>query len=395
MAANRIRETVSRHYRYFIVGGLFLVLVILLVIFLLTRGTNVAKDGENSGIGDVTSSVEVPNDKYEVDAYPLVNNICTSYMDAMAHGDSDTMASLSNALSDERRAFFEAQAQYLTNYTDYHFYTKKGPVDNSYLVLITYNLQIVDDVNKLPALCSLYVCTDGQGNLFINNADMSADEEAYILALASQDDFKELQDGVQLEYNEIIDNNPDIANRVTELRGRISSDVQVKLEAKKQAETEAAAAAAAQEAAAAQAAAATRVRATTGVNIRASASTEADSLGKATAGQEFTRYEVMDNGWSKIEYNGSEAYIKTEYLEEIADASAEGGEGAEAAAPREPGSMITIKENVRIRAQANTDSEVYETASAGTQFKLISEENGWCKIEYKGKEAYVKSDFVK
>ena len=46
-------------------------------------------------------------------------------------------------------------------------------------------------------------------------------------------------------------------------------------------------------AAAEKAAAATTVRATDVVNIRASASTEADSLGKASQGQEFTRYEEV------------------------------------------------------------------------------------------------------
>ena len=392
MAARRMKETFSRYYRYFIVGGLFLILVIILAVFLATRGTDVADEGAQSGLDAITSSVEVPTDKYEEDAYPNVNTICTSYMNAMSIGDSDTMASLSNALSDERRAFFEAQAQYISQYTDYHFYTKKGPEADSFLVLVKYDLQIIGDANKIPALCSLYVCTDGSGTLYINNADLSPDAEAYILALASQEDFKKLQDDVQLAYNEMLESNAELSARVTELRGQINSDVQVKLEAKKQAETEAAAAQAAQEAAAAQAAAATRVRATDVVNIRASASTEADSLGKASVGQEFTRYEVMDNGWSKIDYNGTEAYIKTEYLEEIQDAPAEGGE---ASAAREPGSTITVKENVRIRSQASTESDVLGSASAGDTFTLVAEENGWCKISYNGGDAYIKSDFVK
>ena len=395
MARKSVKDTMSKNIRFFIVGGLFLVLVIVLVIFLLTRGTDVAEESQSGGIEEITSNIEVPKDKYEEDAYPNVNTICTSYMNAMSIGDSNTMASLSNALSDERRAFFEAQAQYISQYADYHFYTKKGAQDNSYLVLVTYTLQIVGDANKLPALCSLYVCTDEAGTLYINNSDLIPDEEAYILALASQDDFKQLQDDVQLKYNEMLDKNPDLSARVTELRGQINADVQAKLEAKKQADTEAAAQAAAAEQAAAQAAAATQVKATTAVNIRASASTEADSLGKASEGQEFTRYEVLENGWSRIDYNGQEAFIKTEYLEEIAaDTGGEGGE-TEAAPTREPGSTITVKENVRIRSQSNTDSEVLGNASAGDTFTLIEETNGWCKFTYDGKDAYIRSDFIK
>ena len=393
-SAGSFRESMAKNYRYFIVGGLFLILVIVLVIFLATRGTDVVKEGEqNSAIEDIASSVEVPKDKYEQDAYPNVNTICTSYMNAMSIGDSDTMASLSNALSDERRAFFEAQAQYISQYADYHFYTKAGPEENSYLVLVTYTLQIVSDANKLPALCSLYVCTDESGTLYINNSDLSENDEAYILALASQDDFKQLQDDVQLAYNDMLEKNPDLSARVTELRGQINSDVQAKLEAKKQAETEAAAAQAAEEAAALAAANAKTVRATDVVNIRSSSSTDSEVLGKTSQGQEFTRYEVLENGWSKIDYNGQEAYIKTEYLEEVNQEA--GAESSEVAANvREPGSTITVKENANIRSQPNTDSDSLGKASAGDTFTLVEEKDGWCKFTYDGKDAYIRSDLI-
>lgn len=389
------REKMSGNFKYFVVGGLFLVLVIILIIFLLTRGTDVATEETESPIDAITSSVEVPKDKYKVDEFVNVNSICTSYMDAMSVGDSATMASLSNALSDERRAFFEAQAQYIGQYSDYHFYTKVGPEENSYLVLVTYNLLISGDANKVPALCSLYVCTDpASGTLYINNSDLSSDDEAYILALASQDDFKKLQDDVQLEYNELMDSNSELSSRVSELRNQINTDVQAKLEAKKQAETEAAAAQAAEAAAAEKAASATTVKATDVVNIRASASTEADSLGKASQGQEFTRYEVMENGWSKIEYNGQEAYIKTEYLEEVAPAGGDASAEGEQPAGREPGATIKVKENVKIRAGASTDSEVLGLAQNGDTFTLVEEANGWCKITHDGKDAYIKADYV-
>lgn len=396
MAKIRFKEMVSKHYRYFIVGGLFLALVIILIVFLLTRGTDVAEESKDGNEGIVTSNIEVPKDKYEEDAYPNVNNIVTSYMDAMSVGDSDTMASLSNSLSDERRAFFEAQAQYIGNYSDYHCYTKKGPEENSYIVLTTYTLLVKEDPTRIPGLLSLYVCTDTSGALYINNGDLSSDDEAYILAIVSQDDFVKLQDKVQLEYNEILNSNAALSSRVQELRTQINTDVQTMLEAKKQAETEAAAAAAAEEAAAQQAANATTVRATDNVNIRASASTEADQLGKATVGQEFTRYEAMDNGWSKIDYNGQEAYIKTDYLEEVttSDGNGEGAESESESAPREAGSVIKVKENVNIRSGPNTDSDILGKANGGDTFTLVEEVNGWVKFKYDGKDAYIRADFI-
>ena len=391
-SAGSFGDFMANNFKYFIVGGLFLILVIVLIIFLATRGTDVAKEGESTGIDEITNSVEVPKDKYEQDAYPNVNTICTSYMNAMSIGDSDTMASLSNALSDERRAFFEAQAQYISQYSDFHFYTKKGPEENSFLVLVTYTLQIVGDANKLPALCSLYVCTDPSGTLYINNSDLSEQDEAYILALASQDDFKKLQDDVQLAYNDTLEKNADLSARVTELRGQINTDVQAKLEAKKQEETEAAAAQIAEEAAAQAAANASQVKTTDVVNIRATASTESDSLGKTTQGQLFTRYEVLENGWSRVDYNGQEAFIKTEYLEEVAPAGDSGSDPAPNS--KQPGDTIRVKENANIRTAPNTDSNSLGKASAGDTFTLVEEVNGWYKFTYDGKDAYIRADLV-
>ena len=398
MKTKNFREFIARHYRYLIVGGLFLILVIVLIVFLATKGTNVVDEEEMASTGVITSSIAVPKDKYEVDAYPSVNTIVTTYMDAMSQGDSAKMASLSNSLSDERRAFFEVQAQYIGSYSDYHFYTKKGPQDNSYIVLATYNLLISGDTTKIPGLLSLYVCTDTTGALYINNEDLSDDEEAYILEIVSQDDFVKLQDEVQLEYNKIIDKDTALAARVSELRTQINSDVQSSLEQQKQEEADKAAQQAAEEAEAEKKASATTVKATDVVNIRKEANTDAESLGKAEVGQKFTRIEVMDNGWSRIEYNGAEAFIKTEFLEEVSDSASnsenENKKEESSSNKRSEGDTIKVKENVNIRSESNTDSEVLGKASAGDTFTLKEEKDGWCKIKYDGKDAYIKSDYV-
>ena len=61
-----------------------------------------------------------------------------------------------------------------------------------------------------------------------------------------------------------------------------------------------------------------RVRATTVVYVRSAPDKDDDSnkLGKAKEGEEFTALGA-DNGWTRILYNGSEAYIKSDYLAEV------------------------------------------------------------------------------
>lgn len=51
-----------------------------------------------------------------------------------------------------------------------------------------------------------------------------------------------------------------------------------------------------------------------GINIRSSYSTSSSSIGKLKKGEEVTRIGVGSNGWSKVNYNGTTAYISSSLL---------------------------------------------------------------------------------
>lgn len=394
MAKKSFKEVLHKNYRYFIVGGLFVVLVILLIIFLVkNKGSDKADDETASTIPELETTVEVPKDKYEENAYPAVNALVQAYLDAMSTGDTDTMASVSTGMTDDMKAFYQAQAQYIGNYSNYNVYTKKGPQDNSYFLLATYDLLVNGQSKTLPALLSLYVCTNESGALYINSGNLSSDEEAYILELVAQKDFAELIDQVELDYNNALEEDDELASAVATLKDEINQGAQSILAEQQQQELEEAAQAEAQAQADALAASATQVKCTgDNVNIRASASTDAESLGKTTAGEVYTRYEEMDNGWSKIDYNGQEAYIKSEFLEPIETESTDGSEAS--TDDTQAGGTVTVTENVNVRKTASETGEKIATAHRGEQFELIEKADGWCKINYKGQEAYVKADYV-
>ena len=151
------------------------------------------------------------------------------------------------------------------------------------------------------------------------------------------------------------------------------------------------------------------VRTTDVVNIRKSDSEEADKIDKAQIGQEFTLLEERGNGWSKISYNGGEAFIKSDYLEvvdeeviETVEAESQQQEPAEQSTASSEASnestngKVTVIESVRVRKSASTDGEVLGTVYAGTELELIMKQaDGWTKVKYEGQTAYVKSDYVK
>lgn len=386
-----MKDFISKNIRYIVIGVLFIILVIVIIAFV-KKGADESSDNSQASesLYLPETTVTVPTDEFEVDAFPAVNTLLEAYLNAYAAGDADTVASLSNVLSEEERVKIQVQAKYLEGYSDYKVYTKSGPQPNSYFAFVTYSIKFAGLDNVIPALSSLYVCTNETGALYVNKSEPTEDEKAYFQNVAIQPDADKLCQEVEVAYNAVLEKDDAAAAFMPTLKSQINQEVKDTLAKQQQADAAAQAAAEAEAQAAAELANAVTVRVTELVNIRASASTEAESLGKATAGMEFTRYEIMDNGWSRIDYNGSDAFIKSDYLEEVtADAPTEDG-----AAQIGASGKVTVKENVNIRETPDEAGNKLGVAYRGEQFDFIELKDGWAKVKYDGKEAYIKADFV-
>ena len=111
-------------------------------------------------------------------------------------------------------------------------------------------------------------------------------------------------------------------------------------------------------------------------------------------------------------FRSREAYIKSDYLEEAAQetadtqvASSEGSdedqEEEEAEASQEISTAenstgkVTVIESVKVRKSASTEAESLGTAYTGEELELLMKQaDGWTRVKYKGQSAYVKSDYV-
>ena len=252
-----------------------------------------------------------------------------------------------------------------------------------------------------------YIGQDENGDYFINDGTYDDAIWSYIKDVTLQDDVVDLNNKVVVEYNDLLAEDEELSDFIAYLKEKINEDVGEILAQAETADTEQEAEAQEQETEEAQAdegqteTVVKTVRATDVVNIRSSDSEEADKIGKAQIGEEFTLLEERGNGWSKIEYNGADAFIKSDYLEavseETVEASAETAQEQEAEpdAAQAASGTVKVKESVRIRKSASTDGEVLGTAYAGEEYPLLMKQaDGWSKIEYKGQTAYVKSDYV-
>lgn len=362
---------------------------------------------------DVSSAtVAVPQVPLEQDTVPGINEFIETYYNAMVEGDTDTLSRIVDYMDATELIKAVEMSKYIESYPTVEVYTKKGPREGTYLTYVYGEMKFYDYERPVPGLSVFYVCTDENGDFYINEDGEEDDNELhYMREISLQDDAIDLNNRAAAAFNDMVAEDSELAAFIVELNDEIDKNVG---EALAQAEgseqtgdetqEETSETTEAEEEQEGPTMVVTKVKATDVVNIRTSDSETADKIGKAAVGDEFTLLEKKGNGWSKIEYDGGEAFIKSDYLEpsetEVAVADdeepeAEPEETDNDSTPTASQDTVTVKENVRIRSGASENSEKLATAYTGDKLKVIMKQaDGWTKIDYNGKTAYVKSDYV-
>lgn len=367
---------------------------------------------------------ELPELELELNAYPGVNTLMNDYYAAMAAGDVETIESMNAYVDDREKIRIQEMSKYVDSYQELDVYTKLGPVEGSYLVYVYSKVKFTEYDKLVPGMKAFYVCTDENGNCYINGGETNSVVTNYIRDISLQDDMVDLNNKAVAEYNELLESDDELKAFLADLSNRIDisvGEILAKAEEEARAAEEAQAAAEetpAEEGEEAQSNTVKKVRATDVVNVRSSDSETADKLGKAQIGDEFTLLEERGNGWSKISFEGQDAFIKTEFLEvaseeavtednSTAQAEAEAAatnnqtetaQNQEETAPvatDSTGETVTVVENVNVRKSASESGEKLGLAYMGEKLEVIMKQaDGWTRVKYNGQTGYVKSDYV-
>lgn len=355
------------------------------------EANTVLADGE--GTGDTVDAQETAlkeNDNPEIKA------LIEAYYAALADGDVDTIRTLVDVIDGADVMWIEELSKYLEAVPTLDIYTKPGPVDNSYMIYISLTEKFTDYDNPIPGLETKYVCADENGKYYICNSDNGDESEVeYMQYINLQEDVIDLNNKIAVEYNNMVAEDEELQKFLADLEAEINknigetlalateNDVEEDTDIEGTESTE-------------PVTVVTKVKAIEVVNIRSSDSETADKLGKAAIGDEFKLIEKIENGWSKVEYEGKEAYIKSMYLEDIEFADAAPADTTETQTDdMTVTGTVTTTANVRIRSAASENSEKLGVAYEGQKLDVIMKQaDGWTKIKYNGQIAYVKSDYV-
>ena len=149
------------------------------------------------------------------------------------------------------------------------------------------------------------------------------------------------------------------------------------------------------------------------VNVRSSAAMESSVLGKLNDGDAVVVVGCND-GWLKIEYNGSVAYINEDFVTgdfvkhisgnmdsdtQEAPAPVEAQVAQIEAAPKAVTgdalyAVVSSSTGLRLRSAANTESKVLTLIPSGVALDVSGQEQGWIKVNFAGYEGYISDEFV-
>lgn len=400
-----IRDYVVKHCKIIFPIVVIVVAAMTVVFALGARKEKAAADSQQAESQSLQQDSSEAEQSAAIEDIPLVVNedgelytLLATYYNAMAEGDTETILSVCSEYSENELLRLQERAKYLEYYPALEIYTKPGPEAGSTVAYVYYKLVFVNHAEEVPGFQAWYICTNEEGNLYINTTgELPEDVNDYIVTVSTQADVVELYNKVQVEYNEVITAHPELLTYMQELSAQVNTSVGTVL---------------AQENASnageggntdttenenggdtgtdVQPSEETPVdngpqyaTATTTVNVRSSDSEQADKLGKVTGGSRVQVQEVIANGWTKIVFEGKDGYIKSEYLQM-----------AESAAGQDVIGTVTATTNINVRSAASETADRLGVLAAGESLDLLADENGWCKVKYNGQVGYVKSDYV-
>ena len=376
---------IDKHF--FLVATLIFAICVGAVAFIVVKVAE-ARDDKEKRMREQTVMGELSEDgrDYALEEAPEeISKVMREYHMALAEYDEEVLTRYLMDANQYELDCIAVKSEYIESYGNIKCFCQKAAAEGAYYVYVSYDLKLKDYTEIMPGVNVFYYCLDENGNPKIcTEEDIDEEIKVDLYVAYSRQEVQDLYNNVGLAYNEVLDSNEELKTFMKGWSEMIKQDMTRRV-ALREATVQTSEVPSEEPSEEVPVDTTIMVEPKTNVNVRGSASEKGELKGQVGPGTQLTCVEQMINGWSHVIYNGADGYIKSDFLNVV-------GEGGETITS---GSFVTVKEGVNIRAEASTSSTVVGMADPGTKLELIEKQNnGWCKIKYNGKEAYVKSDYV-
>lgn len=280
---------------------------------------------------DETASVLLEEPLLE-NEYPEVNQLMQEFYQSLATGDVETIRTLKDYTDDTELITYEKKSEFIESYSDIVCYTKDGTLEGTYYVYVSYNVKFKDIETVAPGLNTWYVYTNDSGVLQIDG-DMDENITATLKLVTNQDDVVDLFNKVDVRYNEAVAQDETLNTFLTELPNQIKTSVGVAL----------------------------------------------------------AQLETENNDTQQV----AEASLQEETQPVSEETSGAPTESQEVQVSQVVNQQVKTTDTVNVRASDSEQADKLGKAQKGEVLTRVEEKlNGWSKVIYNDKEAYIKSDYL-
>lgn len=146
------------------------------------------------------------------DAYPQINDFFKKYFAMRVKGDTDEIADIHRGLKKEDKISIAVKADHIEEYRDISCYTVEGLEDDSYAVMVSYELKLKDVDTAVPGLYSFYIKKDDGGEWYIQDYGAMSDEEReFCESISYKTGVVKLKNRIDKEYEERLKEDSDLA----------------------------------------------------------------------------------------------------------------------------------------------------------------------------------------
>ncbi len=177
---------------------------------------------------------QTDNQEEEADANPEITELISTYYNSYASGDLDKLSGIAQKLSDMEKDYIKMMNEHVESYGNVSCTVADGVKEGSHIVAAVYQMKLAGVDETLPGMNIFYVQTDKKGGLYINNLYSSFNRELkeqktkkkvikLIEEFENGDVVKKLQEDVQSEYDKKVAANEDLQKKLNEMVDAIAN----------------------------------------------------------------------------------------------------------------------------------------------------------------------------
>ena len=322
------REWLSDNLRYILLGlAIILILIIAFCVVRLVTGSS-GSPSSNTETADNVKVTEAAlentqqesagaeeNDTQEETAAQgtssltkddaAILTLVKKYYEAAAAKDIATLETICDPWNEEVKESI-LQNNVIQSYDNISTYSKKGPVENSFVVYTYYEGKIANIDTEVPSLTMLYLTANEDGNLVVSDRKASQEVADYIASVSSDADVQALIADVNKKCEEAKASDPALKEFMDSLDDESANEGNTSGDGDDTSSND-------------TSSSGEMICAAASLNIRQEPNTTSAIMGVLTQGDTVTKLQDAEDGWCQISYNAGsytiEGYVKSEYLQ--------------------------------------------------------------------------------